>query len=297
MGASSTSDDPHPQVQRSCSAQKVCAPQAQGLPPPRPGGSRRVCRRPPPPAPPASWCPLKVTADKAPASAERGDPGPALVRAQTLARWGVPRASAQEREASREGGRDRGSREEAQSPGPAAPASPALAPGARCCRLRCRCRCRRHWCAPGPARPGCGCGSSAAAAPRSPRPAAPPPPACLLPSAASATAALRSARLPPSSLLPAPSAPARSPQALPKLCTDSAPLDPERTIPSHPRPLQARVGASGEGSPASPWGAISRYLHQHQPLTHPTPIRSLALEGTPPHSSPWVTVPQGSLAH
>lgn len=249
---------PRPQFRGCSEPQKVCALQARTARPlPAPAGAGVLSAHPASPA--RAGCPLKVTADKAPAS-PRGE-WTRDAPARALAGQRFPGTRARE---SQPGGRER-PKERGGGPEPRArppPASPAPAPRARCCRCRCR------WCAPGPARPRCGCGSSAAAAPAlaSPRPPRrrPPTPAAV----ASAAAALRSARLLPLSLPSAPSSPTRSPSALPKLRTESALQAGLAVQPA--LPPGARCGSPGAG--VRPLPGLGRwYSHQHQLLTAPRP--------------------------
>ncbi|CAI9159867.1 unnamed protein product [Rangifer tarandus platyrhynchus] len=204
---------------------------------------------PTPASPARAGCPLKVTADKTPASAGRVDPGRALARA-LVGQW-FPGTSARGREASREEERDRRRGEEAQSPGPGRPcltcagsasemlplplplvrARPGPAP------LRLRLLCRR---------------CPALASPR--RPAAARPPARLPPSHRRRLCRRCTALCPPPSLSPsppAPSSPARSPSALPKLRTESVLRDPELAVQPAPSPARA-LGGPGSGCPAFP---------------------------------------------
>lgn len=170
--------------------------------------------------------------------------------------------------------------------GPDAPASPAPAPRARCCR------CRRHWCAPGPARPRCGCDPlprlPALASPRplSRPPAFLPPPPPLPPLHCAPPASLPSPLPPPCSLLPA-----HYPSALPKLCMESA-LQDRSALSSPLPPLSAHVGRPAEGSLASSGCLLQEPLWEPASYPTPPPPSALPLETPLPTLSPGFRVPQ-----
>lgn len=229
------------------------------------GPQHRVCRRPPRLALPAAWCPLKVTADRALACTGRGGPrtcsgvgsgsGPAGIRDS----WGWAPM-------------DRKPRKRRGGPEPRTGGAPA----SHLHRLRERDAAAVAIDATGARLAGPGPAAAAAPLPRRPAlasPGGPPPPACLPPSlatAASATAALRSARLPP---LPAPSSSLPPPGALPfgppQTPHGECPAGPLSAVQPAPPITRTSAGLPQEGSLAFP-GRLLQVLHQN--LTpYPTP--------------------------